>query len=67
MYTVSCITSLPFIFVFLFLFLGASALSLTNGSQAAKTLARCLYDLCDVLRHAGFTVREMFNGFDRWP
>lgn len=30
-----------------------------------KALSKCLYELCDVLRHAGFTVKEMFNGFDR--
>jgi hypothetical protein len=44
---------------------GASTLSLSLGSESSKALAKCLFDLCNVLRHAGFTVDEMFKGFDR--
>ena len=30
-----------------------------------KELLVYMYDMCDMLRHAGFTVLEMFAGFDR--
>ena len=40
----------------------------TTGSNVhndMKNLTRILYELCDVMRHAGFTVNEMFSSFDR--
>ena len=35
------------------------------ATSEQKELLASMYDLCDVLRHAGFTVQEMFAGFDR--
>eukprot|EP00605_Chrysophyceae_sp_TOSAG23-4_P000122 GSChrysophyteH1.ASY1.ANO1.133.1 assembled CDS len=34
-------------------------------SSDMKMLTKVLYQLCDVMRHAGFTVAEMFSSFDR--
>ncbi len=36
-----------------------------NISDDMKALTKVLYQLCDVMRHAGFTVVEMFSSFDR--
>jgi len=36
-----------------------------NIHDDMKNLTRVLYELCDVMRHAGFTVNEMFSSFDR--
>jgi hypothetical protein len=36
-----------------------------NISNEMKELTKVLYSLCDVMRHAGFTVIEMFQSFDR--
>jgi hypothetical protein len=44
---------------------GGNGSSFRTGSEDMKALSKCLYELCDVLRHVGFTVTEMFNGFDR--
>jgi hypothetical protein len=59
---------------------GNAAMTLTSGSgrlpfdlnsnnpqrqEMIHCLTKCLYDLCDTLRYAGFTVIEMFSGFDR--
>lgn len=44
---------------------GAQNLSSSSGSAAVRALAKCLYELCDIVRHAGFTVEEMFSSFDR--
>ena len=35
------------------------------GAKSQRSLLLCMYDLCDQLRYAGFTVAEMFAGFDR--
>ena len=35
------------------------------GVKSQRSLLLCMYDLCDQLRFAGFTVAEMFAGFDR--
>jgi hypothetical protein len=45
--------------------MGTQALSTTAKSKSIAALSRCLFELCDALRHAGFTVVEMFSGFDR--
>jgi hypothetical protein len=46
-------------------FEGAGTLSAYVGSEPMRVLSKTLFELCDALRHAGFTIREMFNGFDR--
>ena len=35
------------------------------GSKGMQTLTKLLYELCDALRHAGFSVVDIFKGFDR--
>jgi hypothetical protein len=45
--------------------MGTQALSTTAKSKSIAALTKCLFELCDALRHAGFTVVEMFSGFDR--
>lgn len=45
--------------------MGTQALTTTAKSKSIAALSRCLFELCDALRHAGFTVVEMFSGFDR--
>jgi len=42
-----------------------SVLSGNMDEDAQKELRKCLFQLCDQLRHAGFTLKEMFAGFDR--
>ena len=57
---------------------GSAAMTLTSSNglpidlnddpkrhEMIQCLTKCLYDLCDTLRYAGFTVIEMFSGFDR--
>lgn len=44
---------------------GTKTLSLHSKSKSIESLTKCLFELCDVLRKAGFTVIEMFSGFDR--
>ena len=44
---------------------GTQALSLQSGNPAIRALMKCMYELCDIVRHAGFTVEEMFASFDR--
>jgi len=45
--------------------MGTQALSTTAKSKSISALTKCLFELCDALRGAGFTVVEMFSGFDR--
>jgi len=45
--------------------MGITELSTTSKSKSINALTRCLYELCDALRTAGFTIVEMFSGFDR--
>jgi Ca2+-binding EF-hand superfamily protein len=44
---------------------GLKSLTLHNADASMQSLAVCLADMCDVMRHAGFTVEEMFCCFDR--
>ncbi|KAJ1417444.1 hypothetical protein B484DRAFT_453961 [Ochromonadaceae sp. CCMP2298] len=44
---------------------GAGALNSNAQSKSLRALSRCLFELCDALRGAGFTVVDMFAGFDR--
>ena len=44
---------------------GLKVLTLHNSDRSMQSLAKCLADMCDVMRHAGFTVEEMFCCFDR--
>lgn len=48
---------------------GTQQLSLTSPSKgrdnSMAALTKCLYDLCDILRHAGFSAADMFSSFDR--
>lgn len=43
---------------------GAQVMS-AHGHESIEHLTRHLYKLCDVLRHAGFSVDDAFAGFDR--
>lgn len=45
--------------------MGTQTLATTSKSKSIASLSKCLFQLCDALRHAGFTVVEMFSGFDR--
>ena len=45
--------------------MGTASLTTRSKSKSITALTKCLFSLCDVLRHAGFTVVEMFSGFDR--
>ena len=45
--------------------MGTTELKLMSSSKSISALTKCLYELCDALRKAGFTVVEMFSGFDR--
>ena len=45
--------------------MGITGLTTTSSSKSIKALTKCLYELCDALRKAGFTIVEMFSGFDR--
>jgi len=45
--------------------MGSQSLTTTSKSKSISALSKCLFELCDALRHAGFTVVEMFSGFDR--
>lgn len=45
--------------------MGTQTLATTSKSKSIAALSKCLFELCDALRHAGFTVVEMFSGFDR--
>ena len=44
---------------------GAQNLSSSSGNAGVRALTKCLYELCDIVRHAGFTVEELFSSFDR--
>lgn len=44
---------------------GTRSLTLSAHSASISALVKALYELCDALRHANFTVTEMFSGFDR--
>jgi hypothetical protein len=44
---------------------GAKTMSLHSSNPAIRELMKCMYELCDIVRHAGFTVEEMFASFDR--
>ena len=45
--------------------MGITELTTTSSSKSIKALTKCLFELCDALRNAGFTIVEMFSGFDR--
>lgn len=44
---------------------GTNTLTLHSENKAMRELAKCLAEMCDTMRHAGFTVEEMFCCFDR--
>ena len=44
---------------------GNQTLDVNSKDRNISELANILYKLCDTLRHAGFTINEMFAGFDR--
>jgi hypothetical protein len=44
---------------------GVKTLTLHNEDASMRQLSKCLADMCDTMRHAGFTVEEMFCCFDR--
>ncbi|RYH30865.1 hypothetical protein EON65_04035 [archaeon] len=44
---------------------GTRSMNITSHAKSITALTRTLYELCDALRHAKFTVAEMFSGFDR--
>jgi Ca2+-binding EF-hand superfamily protein len=44
---------------------GTDALTALHGTPAMQQLTQCLFDLCDSLRHSGFTMKDIFDSFDR--
>ena len=44
---------------------GNQTLDINSKDSNISELTKNLYKLCDTLRHAGFTINEMFAGFDR--
>lgn len=44
---------------------GSNNLALSSASESMQALIRCMYKVCDTLRDVGFSVVEMFSGFDR--
>jgi hypothetical protein len=44
---------------------GAAGMSTQTGSEAMKTFTKLLFEFCDILRHTGFSVMDMFSSFDR--
>ncbi|CAM9250501.1 unnamed protein product, partial [Ectocarpus fasciculatus] len=44
---------------------GAGALSTQTGSESMKAFTKILFEFCDILRHTGFSVIDIFSSFDR--
>lgn len=44
---------------------GNAGLSTQAGSEAMKAFTRILFEFCDILRHTGFSVMDIFSSFDR--
>jgi Ca2+-dependent lipid-binding protein len=44
---------------------GSNNLALSSATESMQALIRCMYKVCDTLRDVGFSVIEMFSGFDR--
>eukprot|EP01041_Mallomonas_annulata_P002120 gene2120-4143_t len=44
---------------------GTEFLSTSSGTESMKILTKYLFELCDSMRHAGFTVEEVCASFDR--
>lgn len=44
---------------------GNAGLSTQTGSEAMKAFTKILFEFCDILRHTGFSVMDMFSSFDR--
>ena len=44
---------------------GTKNLSMHTGNSSMRALTKVLFDMCDTIRHTGFTVEQMFTSFDR--